>query len=166
MIIKHPNITVSVFEPIPDYAKKLSDRYANSDRVKVFPVALGGSNIKACFKQMDGSSSQLSELNSSSTDVKTVCVDKKDVSGILPQMPSPTGFYFMHMNCEGCEYEVVDSLFRSKSLSSFHLIQIATHHLSWVGDPVERYCRMQQQLFRTHRQLWAQPWAWERWILK
>eukprot|EP00397_Hematodinium_sp_SG-2012_P041303 GEMP01045453.1.p1 GENE.GEMP01045453.1~~GEMP01045453.1.p1 ORF type:complete len:258 (+),score=58.43 GEMP01045453.1:370-1143(+) len=73
---------------------------------------------------------------------------------------------FLHINCEGCEYDVVQLMPAKK----IRYIQIATHLetvTSSLSDNFEysrrRYCAMHRKLFETHRFVMGSPWAWERW---
>merc|ERR1712232_1298763 len=84
----------------------------------------------------------------------------------------------LHVNCEGCEYDVIESLKETGRLASMAQVQIATHllespattfhetlHLS-MQLSVHRYCEMHKALSETHERAWGLPWVWERWTRK
>ncbi|CAD7939690.1 unnamed protein product [Amoebophrya sp. A120] len=87
--------------------------------------------------------------------------------------------FLLHLNCEGCEYDVLPSL-NFATLAALPHIQFATHIVSSVqGDasespavvPVARrisrsmagYCRVHERLELTHRRVMGLPFVWERW---
>ncbi|OWF40878.1 uncharacterized protein LOC110463234 [Mizuhopecten yessoensis] len=68
------------------------------------------------------------------------------------------------INCEGCEYDVLESLLATSLINSFKHIQFATHtKLASLVDPVNRYCRIQELLQRTHRISYSYKFNWETW---
>ncbi|OWF40880.1 uncharacterized protein LOC110463239 [Mizuhopecten yessoensis] len=68
------------------------------------------------------------------------------------------------INCEGCEYDVLESILATSLINSFKHIQFATHtKLASLVDPVNRYCRIQELLKRTHRISYSYKFNWETW---
>ena len=43
------------------------------------------------------------------------------------------------------------------------MIQFSSHYFGQVPRLASRYCRIQQQLGRTHQRVYGQSWGWERW---
>jgi FkbM family methyltransferase len=71
------------------------------------------------------------------------------------------------INCEGCEFEVLETILTSNLINYFRHIQYATHStLESVADPVERYCKIQEKLARTHRLAYQFRFVWETWQRK
>ena len=71
------------------------------------------------------------------------------------------------INCEGCEYDVLESILSSSFVKSFKNIQFATHSkLAYLKDPVERYCVIQRILARTHSLTYQYKFNWESWRRK
>lgn len=72
---------------------------------------------------------------------------------------------FVHVNCEGCEYDLFESLSPDR-LSRFRVVQFATHNYPphALARTVARYCRVRASLTRTHRLSWGTPFVWERWV--
>lgn len=86
----------------------------------------------------------------------------------------------LHVNCEGCEYDVITSLSESGVLENTSHVQIATHLLG-LTEPAanlqeafshtvqlssKSYCKMHETLAKTHERIWGLPWVWERWRLR
>ncbi|XP_033760064.1 uncharacterized protein LOC117342161 [Pecten maximus] len=68
------------------------------------------------------------------------------------------------INCEGCEYDVLESLLATSLINHFKHIQFATHtKLQYLVDPVKRYCKIQELLQRTHRLSYSYRFNWETW---
>ncbi|WAQ98412.1 hypothetical protein MAR_022785, partial [Mya arenaria] len=54
------------------------------------------------------------------------------------------------MNCEGCEFEALETLLETNLVSHLKNIQWATHStIGGIKEPIERYCRIQELLSRT-----------------
>lgn len=71
------------------------------------------------------------------------------------------------INCEGCEFDVLETILTSNLINYFRHIQYATHStLESVADPVERYCKIQEKLARTHRLAYQFRFVWETWQRK
>ncbi len=72
----------------------------------------------------------------------------------------------LHMNCEGCEYEVLERLIDTHFIKYVRYLQFGTHRpISIQSTITERYCSLQKKLSNTHRREFGIPWGWERWIL-
>jgi hypothetical protein len=73
----------------------------------------------------------------------------------------------LHMNCEGCEYEVLERLIDTRFIKYIHYLQFGTHRpISIQSTIAERYCALQKKLSKTHKRDFGIPWGWERWTLR
>jgi len=84
----------------------------------------------------------------------------------------------LHVNCEGCEYDVIEGLRNAGLLAHMEQVQIATHLLEHVEPgatfqqnvefsmqvSVKRYCEMHRLLSESHTRVFGLPWVWERWV--
>ncbi|XP_061183056.1 uncharacterized protein LOC133191329 [Saccostrea echinata] len=71
------------------------------------------------------------------------------------------------INCEGCEFDILETLISSGLISRFKHVQFATHPtLPHLERPVERYCEIQQKLARTHIIDYQYKFCWETWRRK
>ncbi|XP_078341992.1 uncharacterized protein LOC144627888 [Crassostrea virginica] len=71
------------------------------------------------------------------------------------------------VNCEGCEFEIMEELIASGMISQFRHVQFATHPtLKHLHNAPERYCEIQEKLKRTHTISYQYKWYWESWIRK
>lgn len=72
----------------------------------------------------------------------------------------------LHVNCEGCEYDVLERLVDANLIKYIRYVQFGSHRpLSIQSTIAERYCSLQKKLSKTHRMDYGLPWAWERWVL-
>ncbi|XP_055999487.1 uncharacterized protein LOC125654835 [Ostrea edulis] len=71
------------------------------------------------------------------------------------------------VNCEGCEFEIMEELVGNGMIGQFRNVQFATHPtLAHLKKPVERYCEIQEKLKRTHKVTYQYKWCWESWRRK
>ena len=69
----------------------------------------------------------------------------------------------LHVNCEGCEWEMLEDIISSGQHTNIRTIQFGSHYFRQVEDIVARFCRIRAELSRTHVMVWGQAWGWERW---
>ncbi|XP_060068563.1 uncharacterized protein LOC132548701 [Ylistrum balloti] len=68
------------------------------------------------------------------------------------------------INCEGCEFDILESLISTSLIKSFKHVQFATHPtLEHLYSPVTRYCEIIQVLSRTHVPSYRYGFTWESW---
>ena len=92
----------------------------------------------------------------------------------------------LHLNCQGCEYNIIEGLHESGLLKHFGVIQILS--LIAIEDSEldecilseesgidaallaqkasEKFCRMEGLLRQTHEVQWGLPWFMQRWVTK
>ena len=72
----------------------------------------------------------------------------------------------LHVNCEGCEYDVLERLVDTSLIKYIRYVQFGSHRpVSIQSTIAERYCSLQEKLNKTHRMEYGLPWGWERWVL-
>ena len=70
----------------------------------------------------------------------------------------------LHVNCEGCEYDVIERLLATDLVVHVRHLQFGSHRPTHIQSTVaERYCSLQVSLNASHTQLFGVPWSWERW---
>ncbi|XP_056019387.1 uncharacterized protein LOC125672192 isoform X2 [Ostrea edulis] len=68
------------------------------------------------------------------------------------------------INCEGCEFVVLETLISTNLIDKFEYIQFQPHHaVPNLGNYPCRYCRLRQLLARTHVVAYDYPQVWEAW---
>ena len=85
----------------------------------------------------------------------------RDAGGKVPTL--------FHVNCEGCEWDLLPSAVESGFLKKVPIIQIGFHNYGSVGLGQRgiEYCHIRRLLSQTHNLVPnAVPFGWERWLLK
>ena len=72
----------------------------------------------------------------------------------------------LHVNCEGCEYEMLENLIKSGLHWKIKIIQFGTHFFSEIPNLTERYCAIRSELTQSHKMVYGTAFAWERWDRK
>ncbi|XP_048739665.2 uncharacterized protein LOC125653992 isoform X2 [Ostrea edulis] len=71
------------------------------------------------------------------------------------------------INCEGCEFDILETLISTNLIEKFEYIQFQPHHaVPNLGNYTCRYCRLRQLLARTHVVAYDYPQVWEAWKSK
>ena len=72
----------------------------------------------------------------------------------------------LHVNCEGCEYEMLENIIKSGLHWKIKIIQFGTHFFPEVPRLTERYCAIRSELSKSHQMVYGTAFAWERWDRK
>lgn len=145
---------VHVFEPVPQYAEEIRQRFRLNDRVVVHAAALGGENGSLRLAlEADRSSAHLTGREVTEAPVRAAA----DVFGEL----GLTRIDLMKVNVEGGEYDLLPHLIRTGWISKVRDLQVQFH--DFVPDADARMRDIQQELARTHRVTYSFPFVWENW---
>ena len=159
------SIAVHTFEPVANYRQRLEQRVIRMvrylpERLHVHPFGLGGSNRTACFSARLAASTN--EGGTSGCQSPSQIVDAGAVIGGFRRVD------LLQMNCEGCEYEVLERLIASPAaLQGVRSIEVQ-FHLDWgLQNDTARYCAIESGL-RLHGfgLDYRYPFWWERWSRK
>ena len=88
---------------------------------------------------------------------------KKASEEIKAAQKSGGDVHLLHVNCEGCEWEMLEDIISSGQHTNIRTIQFGSHYFRQVEDIVARFCRIRAALSRTHEMVYGQAWGWERW---
>ena len=125
--------------------------------VEVYPYGLGASTRYATFDikgdatrpTKDGQVAQIRRFSDVIEELSIVRID------------------LLQINCEGCEWEVLESVLDDKRSHIFQHIQVQFHpSADWVEDRLDRYAAIQDRLTETHELLYDHPWIWQLWQAK
>lgn len=154
-----------LYEPIPAAVHTLRENFANVSKAKITHAAV----TKVTGTLELPYSNDLSEGTSAYATVETTIAVPSlrafdAIHGIMQLEGGRIGI--MQMNCEGCEFDVLEDLIDTGTIAHIETLLIATHRMPNIADPVKRYCRLRQSLAKTHRFVWGDVWIFERWDLK
>ena len=66
----------------------------------------------------------------------------------------------LHVNCEGCEYEMLENIIKSGLHWKIKIIQFGTHFFPEVPRLTERYCAIRSELSKSHQMVYGAAFAW------
>lgn len=157
----HPG-TYIVLEPVPKFYNALVDRFKTSTNVQVHRYGIDASDGEFYVndKHNDGASifkkgqetGQVSRIMNATKFFENVSVRSRDVD-------------LLTMNCEGCEYAVIDLLLSTNYIRHFKSIQFQPHKIDGICYPVKRFCWYQELLTKTHKLTFQFKFVWENWIM-
>lgn len=147
---------VTVFEPVPSFAKQIEERFASDSRVRVFRAGLSNRDETAEF-DLDADASGAF----GSTGTKSVRVSLWDAERFLSQCGTDE-WHLAKLNIEGGEYALLNRLIDTGRIVSIKHIQVQ-FHLN-VPDARREYKKLIKRLRQTHMLEWRYPFVWESWV--
>ncbi|OWF49232.1 uncharacterized protein LOC110452079 [Mizuhopecten yessoensis] len=155
----HPGFYI-VLEPVPVFYDILVKKFQQSPNIAVYNF---GIDVK------DGNFN-ISE--SSDNAVSIFMTDNQ--KGRRIQIVNTTRFFeklsvrsrevdLITLNCEGCEYAVLDLLLSTDYIRHFRNIQFQSHRIPGICYPVRRFCWYQELLGKTHKLIFQFKFVWESW---
>lgn len=151
-----------ILEPLEEYVKILEKKFEKNPQVIIYKLGLGTTNEKLMVKLEGNNACATSKFSGLKGNVPIYISNAIDFFTDLG-----VGIYdvdLLTMNCEGCEYEVLETLLKTNMILRFRNIQWGTHSsLKGLQQPFYRYCRIQEILSRTHRPTYRYKLIWESW---
>ena len=149
--------TIYVFEPMPEYAKNIKERFKKNPDIKIFTFGLSNED-KEISLTIDGDASSVikesddavnAELKNATTFIDSLGVRKIDL---------------MKINIEGGEYDLLDHLIETGWIKNIDNIQVQFH--DFFDEAEARMIKIQAQLKKTHKITYQYPFVWENWKRK
>lgn len=146
---------VYVFEPIVQFADKISQRFAGVDAVKVFPFGLGNNaETLELALSADGSGAFISgshvekvEIRETQSFLKEMGIDEIDL---------------LKINIEGAEFDLLNHMVDTGVFNKVKRLQVQFH--DFVPDAVRRHEALVKKLAATHVRTWNYEFVWEEWL--
>ncbi len=148
---------IYVFEPMPEYAKNIKERFKKNPDIKTFIFGLSNEDKKISLTVDGDASSGIkesdnaieAELKKAATFIDNLGVNKIDL---------------MKINIEGGEYDLLDHLIETGWIKNIDNIQVQFH--DFFDEAEGRMKKIQAQLKKTHKITYQYPFVWENWKLK
>ena len=148
---------VHVFEPIPQFAEDIRQRFRQNARIVVHECGLGGEEGELKFSiEGDASSSLVS--GGRSVSVRVVAFDSWCRDNRIEKIG------LMKINIEGGEYPLIEHLIQSGWISKVGNLQVQFH--DFFPEARSRMNAIQERLAQTHQQTYEFEFVWENWMLK
>lgn len=173
-IIDRYSPRIFVFEPIPDLCEKLKVNLkpkGGNTEIHVSCYGLGGgvSRPETFYLREDPTHSQ-GDVGSfkqpdSTNHIHTRVQIKAYHEAMAEHHLRDHDVQLLTINCEGCEFELLEYLTFVGTAAHFEEIQLAWHPIS-IPQVMERRCRLRTLLSRTHRMTYSFWFNWESWLRK
>jgi len=162
----YPHCRFHAYEPIPLYANTLKRNWASDKRLVIHEYGIGSNSMQL----------QISEnrIRGQGTDISSEEISENHHNGLLVNLTIksfseaeveadglPT---LLHLNCEGCEYDLLKQAATSWSLAKIPVIQIGWHNYGDLGLRVWQTCEIREQLSKTHQLTAGAAFGWDRWL--
>ena len=168
-------VSVHTFEPIAAIRERLLERRnstAEQARLHSHPFGLGASNHTACFGEARavGAAGTMALANRGDDQSCASAGPIVDAAVALQSLVSFVGstISIMQINCEGCEYDVLERLLsvpeQQSPLGSIDALEVQFHLSVGPQRDTRRYCAIEEGLVaRGYTLDYRHAFAWERW---
>jgi len=148
---------IFVFEPVRSFAKEITKRFKNNDKIEVFSFGLGGSSrTESIHISADGSSVFGKSANTEQIEI----IDAKD--WIIERGIEKIDL--IKINIEGGEYELLDRLIETNMIENIENVQVQFHNIS--ANANQKMERIKSKLKNTHKPTYMYEFVWENWVRK
>tara|TARA_B100001250_G_C19690784_1_gene740190 strand:+ start:183 stop:878 length:696 start_codon:yes stop_codon:yes gene_type:complete len=142
-----------IFEPHPEYFRKLQKRFINKKNVKLFNYGLGG-KTENLFLTDDSESSKVTDTK---TELKTLV---RDITEVIEELAIEK-IDLLKLNIEGMEYELLEKLIETGEINKIDKLKIQFHEN--VSNAARWREKIRNELKNTHKEIWTYYMVWERW---
>jgi len=153
-MIKLYNPNVYVIEPIKQYYDIMKQKFSTNSKVRLLNVGIGASSKKdTIFKSDDGSSQYIEQGEEIEIDIKSI----EDIF----KMFNVSNVDLLQINIEGAEYDVLESMIKTKFINKIKNLQIQFHN---IENCVERRKKIQNNLYLNgYAKKYDYSFVWESW---
>jgi FkbM family methyltransferase len=148
---------VHVFEPVPQFAVGIQQRFSNVPEVRIHSFGLQGKDESVPLHLSANASSAFGSGESA------IVVQMRDVAKVFAEL-GVARVTLMKINIEGGEYDLLDRLIDARFVDLVEHIQVQFHN--FVPDAGERRDSIRSRLQDTHCLQWDYPFIWESWSRK
>lgn len=161
-VVAHYGCSVLVFEPVPEYARRIALRFHKNPLVKVFPFGLGSVDAKQNIHIAEEGSSLFASPNVPKAN-NSIPIQIKNTADFL-KSESISVIDLLKINIEGGEYELLNHLINVGIVPKIRNIQVQFHN--FVPQAESRMREIQNKLARTHDLTYQYKFVWENWALR
>lgn len=162
----HPG-TYVILEPIKTLYSNLVKMFKSNDKVALYNFGLARKDDRF-FVNVRGHGGDATSIFDGNDNGGSCMLRVVNTTQFLLQVGVPCyEVDLITVNCEGCEFEIMEELISSGMIGQFRHVQFATHPtLAHLKKAPERYCEIQEKLKRTHKVSYQYKWCWESWTRK
>ncbi|WP_445148470.1 FkbM family methyltransferase [Baekduia sp. Peel2402] len=156
-IVAMYNCRVEVFEPVPEYARRIEERFARNPLVTVHAVGLAAETRSAA---LDVSGDASSHARADAPVEDGIAIELRSAAEVFAELPDGR-VDLMKVNIEGAEYELLESLVETGLITQVRDLQVQFHR--FVPDAERRMLALRAALERTHEATYQYDFLWENW---
>jgi FkbM family methyltransferase len=149
--------TIDVFEPVPEFFEKLESRFQSASKVNIVDKAAWVRNEKLEF-WLDNEGTGFSGRSGTPITVEAIRLS----TWLSGQEEGKQ--YFIEINIEGSEYELLEDLITSGMVSRLATILIQFHNFSPESE--RQRTNILGKLANSHFETMSYKWVWEKWVLR
>lgn len=161
LLAKHPHCQYHAFEPVPAFYATLQETWKDEPRVHTHNYGLGKASKSLSVPQsaLQEQSTYLDGTKGGDVEIQIKSFDEAmdETGGKHPTL--------LHMNCEGCEWDMLPAIVETGFLAQIPMLQVGTHNYGKdLGSRTFELCQIRQLLNQTHSMTSdSVAFAWERW---
>lgn len=175
---RFPSAKFFSVEPIPDLFRRTRQRFHDTARVKLLNFGLSDvdGNASMAFEGAAGEASSAfaavpaaapASFGSGGSGRRGgQVIQLRDASAVLREIADEVGRPpdVVSMNCEGCEYAVLERLLSTDWVAQVAFLQVSWHKTAGVPDRKARHCEIEHRLHETHDLVWFDfSFGWQGW---
>jgi len=151
-----------VFEPVPVYANRISERFRGDDAVSVHVFGIGTEDKKATFVMAGQATTDIHGSRSSQVSPgEKVEVIFRNPSALGPILGGKNRTRVLEINIEGGEYDLIRVLSKEDLIQEFTHLFVQFHELPDSTTKELASCREILEL--THELVWSYEMVWDYW---
>lgn len=160
-IVEKYDCYVYVFEPVPEYADKICERFQDNPKVKVYNFGLEEKNSKeVLYMHGDGSSVYQNKDAAEKVEIQYRCISEFLKENHIENIN------LMKVNIEGGEYSLMEHMMKTGEIHMIENLQIQFHNIKRLHAK-KRQKKICSELEKTHELTWAyRPFVFDNWRRK
>ncbi len=149
--------TIHIFEPMPEFARKIEQRFARNSLIHAHALGLASETRQAYMSENANRSTLFGEASNRQPVRMERAADFFQAAGMAR-------IDLMKVNIEGGEYELLDHLLATGWIERIVNLQVQFH--DFVPEAEQRMRAIQNSLSQTHELTYQYPFVWENWKLR
>ncbi|MES2107453.1 MAG: FkbM family methyltransferase [Bacteroidota bacterium] len=146
--------SIFIFEPVTAFADNIKKRFEANPKIEVFPYGLSAETTRCRLAIHDDATSAFK------TGKETAEIELRSAEEFFKERHIGV-IDLMKINIEGGEYDLLDHLIATGSITQIRNIQVQFH--DFVPDAEIRMKAIQDRLRKTHRLTYQYLFVWENW---
>lgn len=152
--------TIDVFEPVPEFFNVLKRNWRKIERSTLHNYGLGARSRIVKGVSLHGQSTFAMESSGGGKVSGELKI--RNVFDVWKDLGSPH-IDLLHVNCEGCEWELWETMLHYNIIDHIDIVQFGTHWFKAIKNIQSRYCNIHANMSKTHDVAFSQAFGWERW---